>query len=81
MKIVKKIMACEIDTISATDLLVRIDSPIDIRNKLEWHQDSAYFPYSTKNLTNLVVWTPFSMTCSNVNGSLDLIAKSYKKGP
>lgn len=63
------------------DFQVLVMNPNTKKEYLGWHQDSAYFPYSTKNLTNLVVWTPFSMICSNVNGSLELIAKSYKKGP
>ena len=62
------------------DFQVLVMMPNTKKEYLGWHQDSAYFHYSRKNLTNLVVWTPFSMISSNVNGSLDLIAKSHKKG-
>ena len=79
MKIVKKIMACEIDTISATDLLVRIDSPIDIRNKLEWHQDSAYFRQNNKGYNGLNCWTPLTKLTFNM-GPLEFLEKSHKLG-
>jgi len=79
MIIVKKIMACEIDTISATDLLVRIDSPIDIRNKLEWHQDSAFFRQNNKGYNGLNCWTPLTKLTFNM-GPLEFLEKSHKLG-
>jgi ectoine hydroxylase-related dioxygenase (phytanoyl-CoA dioxygenase family) len=79
MKIIKKIMACEIETISATDLLVRIDSPIDTRNKLEWHQDSAYFRQNNKGYNGLNCWTPLTKLTFNM-GPLEFLEKSHKLG-
>lgn len=79
MKIVKKIMACEIDTISATDFLIRIDSPIDKRNKLEWHQDSAYFRQNNKGYNGLNCWTPLTKLPFNM-GPLEFLVKSHKLG-
>ncbi len=79
MKIVKKIMACEIDTISATDFLIRIDSPIDKRNKLEWHQDSAYFRQNNKGYNGLNCWTPLTKLPFNM-GPLEFLEKSHKLG-
>ena len=79
MRIVKKIMGCEIDTITATDLLVRIDSPIDTRNKLEWHQDSAYFRQNNKGYNGLNCWTPLTKLTFNM-GPLEFLEKSHKLG-
>ena len=78
-KIVKKIMACEIETISATDLLIRIDSPIDARNQLEWHQDSAYFRQNNIGYNGLNCWTPLTKLKFNM-GPLEFLEKSHKLG-
>ena len=79
MKIVKKIMACEIDTISATDLLVRIDSPIDSRNKLEWHQDSAYLVEGAEKTIQPAAWIPF-LDVNKKNGCMQVVKGGHKSG-
>ena len=72
-------MACEIDAISATDLLIRVDSPIDIRNKLEWHQDSAYFRQNNKGYNGLNCWTPLTNLTFNMV-PLEFLETSHKLG-
>lgn len=79
LNVVKKIMSSDLDTISATDLLIRIDSPIDKRNKLEWHQDSAYFRQNNKGSNGLNCWTPLS-DLTMAMGPLEFLEKSHNIG-
>lgn len=63
------------------DFQILVMLPNTKKEYLGWHQDSAYFKYSEKLYSNLVVWTPISMTNRKINGSLDLIEKSNNIGP
>lgn len=79
LSVVKKIMECDIDSISATDLLIRIDSPIDTRNKLNWHQDSAYFRQNDKGSNGLNCWSPLTKLTFDM-GPLEFLENSHKLG-
>ena len=85
IKKIKKIFSDKISTkklhLGFADFQILVMLPNTKKEHLGWHQDSAYFRYSNKLSSNLVVWTPISMTSKIVNGSLDLIEKSNKKGP
>ena len=59
--------------LSATDLLLRMDVPADRRNRLEWHQDSAYFRQNAKGDNGTVCWMPMrdrSRCCPAATGSV-----------
>lgn len=58
--------------------MFRLDSPIDNRNSLEWHQDGAYYEQTYPNFNALVCWLPVSNNSEN-NGTLNFIDKSHKK--
>lgn len=79
LSVVKKIMECDINSISATDLLIRIDSPIDTRNKLDWHQDSAYFRQNDKGSNGLNCWSPLTKLTFDM-GPLEFLENSHKLG-
>tara|TARA_Y100000746_G_C15457739_1_gene430002 strand:+ start:227 stop:961 length:735 start_codon:yes stop_codon:yes gene_type:complete len=66
--------------IGFADFQILVMLPKSKKENLGWHQDSAYFKYSRKNFSNLVVWTPISLTSDIVNGSLDIVRESHKKG-
>ena len=79
LHIVKKILQCDLESISATDLLIRLDSPIDKRNKLEWHQDSAYFRQNNNGANGLNCWTPLTDLIMKM-GPLEFLENSHKIG-
>ncbi|MDC1258258.1 phytanoyl-CoA dioxygenase family protein [Pelagibacteraceae bacterium] len=79
LKTITKIMETKIDFISATDMLVRVDSPIDKRNKLEWHQDSAYFRQNNSGYNGLNCWAPL-INLSLSMGPLEFLENSHKAG-
>ena len=79
LKTVKKIMNCKLESISAADLLIRIDSPVDKRNKLEWHQDSAYFKQNKFGINGLNCWAPLT-NLKIPMGPLEFLESSHKIG-
>lgn len=85
IKKIKKIFSNKISSknlhLGFADFQILVILPNTKKEYLGWHQDSAYFRYSSKLSSNLVVWTPISMTSKIINGSLDLIANSHKNGP
>ena len=79
LKIVTTLIGCKYETLSATDFLLRIDSPVDERNKLDWHQDSAYFRQNKYGHNGLVPWAPLTDLKFNM-GPLEFLEKSHKNG-
>jgi ectoine hydroxylase-related dioxygenase (phytanoyl-CoA dioxygenase family) len=79
LKIIEKIMKCNKAFISATDLLLRMDSPVDERNKLDWHQDSAYFKQNKYGYNGLNCWTTLTRLTYDM-GPLEILEKSHKVG-
>ena len=79
LNIVKEILECNLESISATDLLIRLDSPIDKRNKLEWHQDSSYFRQNNNGANGLNCWTPLTDLIMKM-GPLEFLENSHKIG-
>ncbi len=77
--IIEKIMQCEQEYISATDMLLRIDSPIDDRNKLDWHQDSSYFKQNNSGYNGLNCWAPLTNLKFEM-GPLEFLENSHKLG-
>jgi ectoine hydroxylase-related dioxygenase (phytanoyl-CoA dioxygenase family) len=79
LKIATTLIGCKYETLSATDFLIRIDSPIDERNKLDWHQDSSYFRQNKYGHNGLNCWTPLTDLKFNM-GPLEFLEKSHKNG-
>lgn len=74
--------------VSLSEPMTRMDVPMDVRNKLDWHQERSFFPQNRDGMKGLVCWVPlFDVTpelgqlsvCphSHEGGLLDL--KSEKK--
>lgn len=79
IKIIEVLMGCEKSNISATDLLLRIDSPIDDRNKLDWHQDSAYFKQNKSGYNGVNCWASLTNLTLEM-GPLEFLENSHKLG-
>ncbi len=79
LKIVKNILNCKFEEISATDFRIRLDSPVDTKNDLEWHQDSSYFRQNKNALNGLVCWVPLTNLTMDM-GPLEILDKSHKFG-
>ena len=65
--------------LSVTDLLLRMDAPSDMRNKLEWHQDSSYFRQNDRGENGCVC----SMTMRDLTmdlGPLEILPGSHSVG-
>ena len=77
--VIEKIMQCEKEYISATDMLLRIDSPVDDRNKLDWHQDSSYFKQNNYGQNGLNCWAPLTKLKFEM-GPLEFLEGSHKLG-
>ena len=76
LKIVEKISKNKFTSLSTTDLAVRFDSPIDKKNALSWHQDSAYFRQNNKGENGINCWTPI-INCNLNMGPLEILEKSH----
>ena len=79
LNIIKHLLSSNKNELSATDLLLRIDSPVDERNKLDWHQDSAYFKQNKYGFNGLNCWVPLSDIYFNM-GPLEILSQSHKIG-
>ncbi len=79
LNIIEILLNSNKNELSATDLLLRIDSPVDQRNKLDWHQDSAYFKQNKYGFNGLNCWAPLSDIFFNM-GPLEILSKSHKIG-
>ena len=79
LKIIKFLSNEKNQCFSATDLLLRVDSPIDKKNKLDWHQDSGYFRQNKKGENGINCWAPLIDLKINM-GPLEILSKSHKLG-
>ena len=79
LKIIEKLMECKSTLICAADFQLRMDSPIDARNTLKWHQDSAYFKQNNSGYNALSCWAPLINLTYNM-GPLEFLEKSHKLG-
>jgi len=68
------------DFLTLTDVGIRLDAPNDIRNSLEWHQDSSYYRQNESGTNGIVVWSPLIQNISKKMGPLEFLKKSHKIG-
>lgn len=59
--------------------MLRIDSPVDKRNSLAWHQDSSYYLQNKSSKNGLVCWVPM-MDVDFHNGTLQYLKGSHNEG-
>jgi ectoine hydroxylase-related dioxygenase (phytanoyl-CoA dioxygenase family) len=70
----------EVDTgLSVTDMLLRLDAPQDMRNKLEWHQDSSYFRQNDRG-ENGCVCSIAMLDVPSERGPLEVLPGSHNLG-
>ena len=79
LKIVKYISNEKLQCFSATDLLLRVDSPVDEKNKLKWHQDSGYFRQNKNGVNGINCWAPLVNLTLDM-GPLEILSKSHNLG-
>ena len=79
LNVVQKLLKTNITNITATDFLLRIDSPIDKNNQLEWHQDSSYFRQNNSGFNGINCWAPLTNLKVNM-GPLEFLENSHKMG-
>lgn len=79
LNVIEKISKTKHNFLSTTDILTRFDSPIDRKNQLEWHQDSAYFRQNSDSKNAVNCWAPF-INCTFDMGPLEFLDKSHKLG-
>ena len=65
--------------ICLTGEMLRLDTPSDNRNNLNWHQDSAYYPQNQYGINGLVCWIPV-LPVRQENGSIQFLPGSHKEG-
>ena len=58
--------------------MMRFDAPFDLRNKLNWHQDSTYYMMSYPKYNAGVCWCAITKN-NDDNGTLKFIPKSHSK--
>ena len=79
LDIIETISKTNKNNISSSDLLLRIDSPIDKKNQLKWHQDSGYFRQNKNGYNGINCWAPLTNLKFEM-GPLEFLAKSHKNG-
>lgn len=79
LNIIEKILKTKNSFLSTTDILTRLDSPVDTKNQLEWHQDSAYFRQNDNSMNAVNCWTPF-INCPIEMGPIEFLDKSHHLG-
>lgn len=80
LSIVEQLLNISIDFITLTDVGVRLDSPNDSRNALEWHQDSSYYRQNNSGKNGVVAWSPLVQDISLEMGPIEFLRKSHKIG-
>lgn len=77
--VVEKLLKTDKKILGATAIQLRMDSPIDNRNKLNWHQDSAFFKQNINGNNAMSTWMPLQKTNFDT-GPLEFLEKSHKQG-
>ena len=78
--LVSNLLNAKKNSLTFTDISIRLDPPFDKRNSLDWHQDSSYFRQSSNGKNGLVLWIPLEKI-NFKKGPLELLKNSHKLGP
>ena len=78
LKTFSKILNTKIENIYLNGFMLRLDSPTDNRNSLDWHQDTPYYPETYPKMNAGVCWMAITRN-SFRNGTLVYIPKSHHK--
>jgi len=79
LEVVAQLLDTPSTNLCLTGLMMRVDSPVDRRNSLNWHQDSSYYLQNANGKNGLVCWAPMHEVNRN-NGTLQFLKGSHKLG-
>lgn len=65
--------------LSIAEPMVRVDTPEDERNTLDWHQERSFFPQNRNGLHSLVCWIPLTDVTVDM-GAVQVCPKSHNEG-
>jgi|TARA_Y100000310_G_scaffold13801_1_gene14036 hypothetical protein len=78
-KTVAELLGVEIEELSNSGHIQRMDAPKDTRNLYGWHQEISYYPQNRDGTNGLVVWIPMLDVPSD-GGALVIAKESHKEG-
>lgn len=78
IKNISKLLKIDINSISHSNVMVRMDGPEDTRNIYGWHQERSYYLINNKD-SGMFVWIALIDMVEDV-GPLELIKSSHKYG-
>ena len=67
------------ETLSTTGAMLRLDTPGDTRNVLDWHQERSYYPQNDDGLNGLFVWVPLQDVTLDT-GTIFICPGSHREG-
>ncbi len=73
-----KILKTQKEYIYVNGFMLRLDSPNDTRNSVDWHIDSFFFEQTSPHFNSAVCQLPLT-DFNNFNGSIEFIPKSQHK--
>jgi ectoine hydroxylase-related dioxygenase (phytanoyl-CoA dioxygenase family) len=78
MKVVSELFNVDLETLSSSGHMLRVDVPNDTKNTLNWHQDSAYYEQNQKGDNGLAVLLPL-VDLNIENGALNILEGSHRE--
>jgi len=79
IKNISKLLKINVNSISHSNVMVRMDGPEDTRNIYGWHQERSFFPQNRSGLNGLVCWIPLNKATKE-NGAIHICVGSHKEG-
>jgi len=79
LSLASNILDCEIEGLSTSGIMLRMDAPQDNRNRLEWHQESSYYKQNLKGQNGVVFWSPLHKLTKEY-GPIEVCRGSHKEG-
>ena len=78
IKNISKLLKINVNSISHSNVMVRMDGPEDVRNTYGWHQERSYYLINNKD-GGIFVWIALIDMVEDV-GPLELIVSSHRYG-
>ena len=76
--IAARFLNCSSDVLYTHGVMLRMDPPNDARNRLDWHQDSAYDQINSVPTNGVILWCPLVDTNIS-NGTWIVCPKSHQE--
>ena len=78
LKNVSKLMKIDINSVSHSNAMIRLDGPSDDKNTYDWHQERSYYKMNSKS-GGIFVWIALVDMVQEV-GPLEICTGSHKSG-